>query len=130
MKFKLACLLSLAICSSALAQPLAPETDLELYAGVCSLTAMEAVRQNFKAEAEYDELLVAGIVAVLAEEKVKGINLDKAQEFVKAHQEEAFMLYAGCANSVIGAFMAMDEDKRNALADKADELLTKTLEAM
>lgn len=123
MKFKAACLLALAISTNAFAEPLSPETDRELYAGVCSLVSVEAARLQVKDGAEYDELLASGIIAVLSQEKVKGVNLDKAKAYLKKNKKEAYTLYTGCSNSIINAFLVLDEEKRLELADKADSLL-------
>lgn len=123
MKFKAACLLALAISTNAFAAPLSPETDLELYAGVCSLVSVEAARLQVKEGAEYDELLASAIVAVLSQDKVKSLNLDKAKAYFKKNKKEAYAIYPGCSNSLINAFLVLDEEKRLELADKADLLL-------
>lgn len=123
MKFKAACLLALALSTNAFAEPLSPETDRELYAGVCSLVSVEAARLQVKEGAEYDEMLASGIIAVLSQEKVKDLNLDKAKAYFKKNKQEAYTLYTGCSNSLINAFLVMDEEKRLELADKADSLL-------
>jgi hypothetical protein len=123
MKFKAACLLALALSTNAFAEPLSPETDRELYAGVCSLVSLEAARLQVKEGAEYDEMLASAIIAVLSQEKVKSLNLDKAKTYFKKNKKEAYTLYTGCSNSIINAFLVLDEEKRIELATKADSLL-------
>lgn len=123
MKLKAACLLALAFSTNAFAEPLSPEKDLQLYAGVCSVVSVEAARLQVKEGAEYDELLASGIIAVLSQEKVKGVNLDKAKDYFKKNKQEAYGMYTGCSNSIINAFLVLDEEKRLELADKADSLL-------